>query len=44
MGAKFYNKMIKESHEEPENTQNEFEEVVVLSSMKMFEERIKKTK
>lgn len=42
MGAKFNNKMIKESHEELENTQNEFEEVVVLSSMKMFEERIKK--
>lgn len=41
MGAKFNNKMIKESLEESENTQNEFEEVV-LPSMKMFEERIKK--
>lgn len=42
MGAKFNNKMMKESLEELENTQNEFEEVVVLPSMKMFEERIKK--
>lgn len=41
MGATFNNKMIKESLEESENTQNEFEEVV-LPSMKMFEERIKK--
>lgn len=41
MGAKFNNKTIKESLEELENTQNEFEEVV-LPSRKMFEERIKK--
>lgn len=40
--VKFDHKMIKESLEGLENTQNEFEEVVVLPSMRMIEERIKK--
>lgn len=40
--VKIDHKMIKESLEELENTQNEFEEVVVLPSMRMIEERIKK--